>query len=204
MKKLIITLIVLLALTGCDIVGTDYNREVTDGVHVRTFDRHVEYLGDGNEFFEIEYVTDWHLQIIHVISDGGIEIITYDQDKKRLQTLLSRSNSYGGLLGLNFKDDPKYMQVIADDKWDISQHPLGAAPDRIMEEGDEIRFTGDNIVLLNYEFDEPIEVNIRTTRHVDLTAWGSERKIDIRSGKFTVYPDELALEFRTEGEVYLW
>lgn len=204
-KKLtILLLLITLLLTGCDGLF-DLPLEEHGEVQVRVQEWSVEYLGEGNAFFEIEDQLDGYLQIAHVIAHGDIEVITYNSEKNKIDTIATRM----GLVGLNFDSDPKYMQVISEGKWDIAQVPLGAADDRITGIGDTFNFRGNNIILVGTEVTTRKKIYIKTEGKVEVNVWGPERKVVDSShwyeGTFIIqpYPEDMAIEIITKNDVYI-
>jgi len=201
MKKLIILLLVLLVLAGCEIY--DPPLEISDSVHVRTQEWSIEYLGEDNAFFELENNLSGYLQIAHVIGPKNIEVITYDAQKEKIETITTRT----GLVKLNFDSKPKFMQVITEGKWDIAQIPLGAAPDVITHES-SFSFTGNNIMIVSPETTEEMEVYVKSQGAIRVNVWGPKRNVlDVNhpyEGTFTIspHPTDMAIEIISDGDVY--
>jgi len=202
MKKLIPLLILLLIFTGCGLIDIPQEHGHVN-VHIEEWS--VTYAGEGNAFFEIEDQLDGYLQIVHVIAYSDIEVITYDSEKNKIDTIATRM----GLVGLNFDSDPKYLQVKSSGEWDIAQVPLGAANDRITRRGDTFNFRGNNIILVGTEISRRKEIYIKTEGKVKVNVWGPERNVIDSShwyeGTFIIkpYPDDMAIEIITKNDVYL-
>lgn len=202
MKKILILLLVLLTLAGCEMY--DPPLEISDSVQVRVQEWSIEYLGEDNAFFELEDDLDGYLQIAHVIGPHDIKVKTYDADKEEIETITTRP----GIVGLDFDSDPKYMQVITEGEWDIAQVPLGAAPD-VIEEDSSFSFTGNNVMIISPETTEDMEVYMKSQGKVEVNVWGPEREVldtnHAYEGTFDIspHPTDMAIEIITDGDVYV-